>query len=85
MAKQGACDRSNRSGRAYESANECAFQPLGETVPLFVIGPYEDAGSASGEYFLLAGSQAGGADLCAGGADGGPIRDRVVWRAEGAS
>lgn len=28
-------------GRAYESVTECAFQPLGETVPLFVIGPYE--------------------------------------------
>ncbi|HEV3207039.1 MAG TPA: hypothetical protein VGZ28_08800, partial [Terriglobales bacterium] len=27
--------------RAYESVNECAFQPLGETVPLFVIGGYD--------------------------------------------
>lgn len=28
-------------GKAYESVNECAFRPLGETVPLFVIGNYE--------------------------------------------
>ncbi len=28
-------------GRAYESVNECTFRPLGETVPLFVIGNYE--------------------------------------------
>ena len=28
-------------GRAYESVNECAFEGLGETVPLFVIGPFE--------------------------------------------
>jgi hypothetical protein len=27
--------------RAYQSVNECAFQPLGETVPLFVIGGYD--------------------------------------------
>ena len=30
-----------QSGPGYESANECAFPSLGETVPLFVIGPYE--------------------------------------------
>ena len=30
-----------QSGQGYESANECAFPSLGETVPLFVIGPYE--------------------------------------------
>jgi hypothetical protein len=29
-------------GRAYESVNECAFEPLGETVPLFVTGPYDE-------------------------------------------
>lgn len=28
-------------GKAYESVTQCSFQPLGETVPLFVIGPYE--------------------------------------------
>ncbi len=28
-------------GRAYESVNECTYQPLAETVPLFVIGNYE--------------------------------------------
>ena len=28
-------------GRTYESVNECAFRPLGETVPLFVIGNYD--------------------------------------------
>ena len=28
-------------GRSYESVNQCAFQPLGQTVPLFVIGRYE--------------------------------------------
>ena len=28
-------------GRSYETVTECAFQPLGETVPLFVIGPYD--------------------------------------------
>ena len=32
---------SEQMGRAYESVTECAFQPLGETVPLFVIGPYD--------------------------------------------
>lgn len=30
-----------QSGQGYESANDCAFPSLGETVPLFVIGPYE--------------------------------------------
>lgn len=30
-----------RMGRAYGIENECDFQSLGETVPLFVIGPYE--------------------------------------------
>ena len=30
-----------QSGQGYESANECAFPSLGETVPLFVIGPHE--------------------------------------------
>ncbi|MGC2184917.1 MAG: hypothetical protein WA637_16690 [Terriglobales bacterium] len=30
-----------QSGQGYESANQCAFPSLGETVPLFVIGPYE--------------------------------------------
>ncbi len=29
------------SGQGYESANECTFPSLGETVPLFVVGPYE--------------------------------------------
>jgi hypothetical protein len=28
-------------GKAYESVSECAFRPLGETVPLFAIGNYE--------------------------------------------
>ena len=28
-------------GKAYQSINECTFQPLGQTVPLFVIGNYE--------------------------------------------
>jgi hypothetical protein len=30
-----------QAGQGYESANECAFPSLGETVPLFVLGPYE--------------------------------------------
>lgn len=30
-----------RISRAYGVENECNFQPLGETVPLFVVGPYE--------------------------------------------
>jgi hypothetical protein len=30
-----------RMGRAYGIEKECDFQPLGEAVPLFVIGPYE--------------------------------------------
>jgi hypothetical protein len=30
-----------RAGQGYESANECSFPSLGETVPLFVLGPYE--------------------------------------------
>ncbi|MGH9547758.1 MAG: hypothetical protein ACRD3W_00220, partial [Terriglobales bacterium] len=30
-----------QSGQGYESANECAFASLGETVPLFVLGAYE--------------------------------------------
>ncbi len=29
------------TGAAYESVNQCTFQPLGETVPLFVIGAYD--------------------------------------------
>jgi len=32
---------SEQMGRAYENANECTFQPLGETLPIFVTGPYE--------------------------------------------
>jgi hypothetical protein len=32
---------SEQTGSTYESVNECSYQPLGETVPLFVIGPYE--------------------------------------------
>jgi hypothetical protein len=32
---------SQQMGRAYESVNECTYQPLGETLPLFVIGTYE--------------------------------------------
>jgi hypothetical protein len=31
-----------QTGAGYLSVNECAFQPLGETVPLFVIGPYDE-------------------------------------------
>jgi hypothetical protein len=31
---------SEQTGSTNESANECSYQPLGETVPLFVIGPY---------------------------------------------
>lgn len=31
-----------QAGAAYLSVNECAFQSLGETVPLFVIGPYDE-------------------------------------------
>jgi hypothetical protein len=31
-----------QTGAGYLSINECAFQPLGETVPLFVIGPYDE-------------------------------------------
>jgi hypothetical protein len=30
-----------RMDRAYGSVNECVFQPLGQTAPLFVIGKYE--------------------------------------------
>jgi hypothetical protein len=30
-----------QAGQRYESVNECAFPSLGETVPLFVVGPYE--------------------------------------------
>ena len=29
------------AGAAYESVNQCTFQPLGETVPLFVVAPYD--------------------------------------------
>jgi hypothetical protein len=32
---------SEQTGGSYESVNECTFQPLGETVPLFVIGGYD--------------------------------------------
>ncbi len=39
--------------RAYESTSECAFRPLGQTVPLFVIGNYEtlDRPSINISYF----------------------------------
>jgi hypothetical protein len=40
-------------GRAYESVTECAFQPLGETVPLFVIGPYEGLDQPPVNIFFL--------------------------------
>ncbi len=39
--KHGGVRSFKQSGQGYESANECAFPSLGETVPLFVIGPYE--------------------------------------------
>ena len=39
--KAGGVRSFKQSGQGYESANECAFPSLGETVPLFVIGPYE--------------------------------------------
>ena len=82
-AKQEACDRSEQTGKAYGSVNECAFQPLGETVPLFVIGRYDATGSAAGEHFLLAGSQGRRLRRYALAAQtGGSIRDRMVWRAE---
>ncbi|MGH9503374.1 MAG: hypothetical protein ACRD20_11050 [Terriglobales bacterium] len=29
-------------GRAYESVTQCDFQPLGERVPLFMVGPYQE-------------------------------------------
>ncbi len=32
---------SEPKGDAYESVNQCTFQPLGETVPLFAIGGYD--------------------------------------------
>jgi hypothetical protein len=40
-------------GRAYESVNECGFRPLGETVPLFVMGNYDslDRPSMNISYF----------------------------------
>jgi hypothetical protein len=31
-----------QTGGTYESSTDCAFRPLGEAVPLFVMGPYED-------------------------------------------
>ena len=33
---------SEQTGTAYESVNECAFQRLGESVPLFVAGRYDE-------------------------------------------
>jgi hypothetical protein len=39
--KSGGLQADERMGRAYGIENECDFQPLGETVPLFVIAPYE--------------------------------------------
>jgi len=42
-----------QSGQGYESVNECAFPFLGETVPLFVIGPYETLGQAPVNIYYL--------------------------------
>jgi len=39
--KPGGLRTYERMDRAYGIENECDFQPLGETVPLFAIGPYE--------------------------------------------
>lgn len=39
--KAGGARTEERMDRAYGIENECDFQPLGETVPLFVLGPYE--------------------------------------------
>ncbi len=66
-------------GRAYESVNECAFQPLGETVPLFVIGGYDGLDEPSVNISYVPDHKAGRPGLCAGGAASGSIRDRVVW------
>jgi hypothetical protein len=39
--KAGGSRFDERISRSYGVENECDFQPLGETVPLFAIGPYE--------------------------------------------
>jgi hypothetical protein len=39
--KAGGLQADERMGRAYGIENECDFQPLGETVPFFVIAPFE--------------------------------------------
>jgi hypothetical protein len=39
--ESGGLRTSEQGGRSYQIVNECAFRPLGETVPLFVIGNYE--------------------------------------------
>ena len=80
--KAGGCDRSNSQARAYESDKRVCVPSLGETVPLFVIGPYETLDQPPVNISYLPDHKPAAADLCAGGAAGGSIRDRVVWRAE---
>jgi hypothetical protein len=38
----GSLRSSQQTGKTYESVNECTFLPLGETVPLFVIGNFDN-------------------------------------------
>ena len=83
MAKHGGLRSNEQIRPGHTELPPSAFsQPLGETVPLFVIGPYERLDQPPVNISYLPEHKTGGADLCAGGADGGPIRDRVVWRAE---
>jgi hypothetical protein len=39
--QHGGLQSNERISRFYSVTTECVFQPVGETVPLFVIGPYE--------------------------------------------
>ena len=73
---------SEQMGRAYESVNECDFQPLGETVPLFVIGPYEGLDQPPVNISYLPDHKPAAQTYALAAQLGGPIRDRVVWSAE---
>ena len=68
--------------KAYEVVNECVYRPLGETVPLFVIGNYEglDRPGINISYIPDHKPDAEKYARCRGA--GGPVCERVVWHAE---
>ncbi len=72
---------SEQVGRGFESVNDCTFQPLGETVPLFVIGAYDGLDQPSVNISYLPDHKPAAQTYALAAQLGGPLRHRVVWHA----